>query len=90
MNVINTQVEFHLTLKQFDVWKQSRVVTQEGKMRGTYIYFYSPVHAQKQGVEIDIANWGLIHPLKVFTLDFQTQPHLAHVSNVWQEARDEV
>lgn len=60
------------------------------KKSNTYLYFYSPLHAQKQGVKIDIANRRLISPLQVVVLDFHTYPYCVHVPHVWQKGSDEV
>lgn len=60
------------------------------KIRGTYIDFYSLVHAQKQWVKIEVIHRRLIHPLRVASFDFQSDPDSVHVSHVRQKGGDEV
>lgn len=60
------------------------------QLRGTHVDFYRPVHAQEQGVKVDVVNWGLVRPLWVVMFDFQTNPCPCHVSQTWQKGGDEV
>lgn len=66
------------------------LLNKEMKRRGTYIDFYSLVHAQKQWVKIEVVHRSVIHPLRVASFDFQSDPDGVHVSHVWQKGGDEV
>lgn len=56
----------------------------------TYIDLYGLLHAQEQGIKVEVANCGLIHPLRITLLDFHTNPYIFHVTQIWQEGVDEV
>lgn len=60
------------------------------KLRRTYIDMYSLVHAQKQGVKVEVVNWGLVRPFRIVSFDFQTNPYAFHVPHVRQKCGDEV
>lgn len=85
------QFFFHIQTCSLDQMSHSSLGSVKSvKLRGTYIDFNGPLHAQKQGVEIDVVNWRPVRPFRVVTFDFQSDPYPFHVSHAWQKGGDEV
>lgn len=65
-------------------------INTDMKVRETYIDSYSPLHAVKQGMKIEVGDFGLVHPFRFGIVDFHTNPYPSHVFHTWQQAGDEV
>lgn len=60
------------------------------KVRETYIDFYRPPHALKQGMKISVIDFSLVHPSRFTIVDFHTNPYPFHVFHARQQAGDEI
>ena len=62
----------------------------EMQLTWTYLDGYGLVHAQEQGVKVEVVDWRLVHPLRVPMLDFQTNPDPFPISQARQQWGDEI